>query len=496
MIPTSPWARLAAVCALPAFWALPPLALATAADAKLALHDCTLSHPLRLASLPARCGILAVREDPDDRRGASINLAIAVVPALDRRSQAVPLFLLAGGPGQAAQDLYTSYASVFTRINREHDIVLVDQRGTGHSGRLDCAFPEDWDVAGDALPALQAAVATCLAKLGPRVRFYTTSVAVADLDAVRGALGYSQIALYGGSYGTRTAELYMRRHKANVAAAILDGVLDPVSIIGPDMPRDGERGLENILTRCRAALDCNHAFPRLAAELAELRQRFGNEVVYVDVADAKTGANKSLPFNRSLLITALRFLSYNSQQAALLPLAIHAGATGNLRILAEQAIMASSGISAAIAIGMHNSVVCAEDQPFYADAKIDRAAMARFYQGTEQIDGLMDICKFWPRGPVDADLHAPLVTGIPTLLLSGTADPVTPPGGAERAARSLSRHRHIVINGEGHGQLAAGCMPKLMAEFLDRPDPLALDISCLDKYRPTPFFLSSAGPAP
>jgi len=97
---------------------------------------------------------------------------------------------------------------------------------------------------------------------------------------------------------------------------------------------------------------------------------------------------------------------------------------------------------------------------------------------------------------VDADLHAPLHSDIPTLLLSGEADPVTPPGDAERAASNLTRHRHLILKGEGHGQLATGCMPRLMAEFLDRAAPDELDATCLEQHSPEPFFLSMTGPTP
>jgi pimeloyl-ACP methyl ester carboxylesterase len=149
-----------------------------------------------------------------------------------------------------------------------------------------------------------------------------------------------------------------------------------------------------------------------------------------------------------------------------------------------------------LANGMQYSVICSEDAPYFAAANIDRTAMAKTYQGTELVDGLTEICKLWPRGPVDTDLHTPLQSDIPTLLLSGEADPVTPPADAERTAVGLTRHRHLILKGEGHGQLATGCVPKLMADFLDDPAPDRLDAMCLDQHSPEPFFLSMTGPAP
>ena len=198
-----------------------------------------------------------------------------MVPALNRRSRSAPLFLLAGGPGQAASDLYVSYAGAFARVNRNHDIVLLDQRGTGLSEPLFCDYPEDWRETRDELPALKRATLDCLARYGERVRYYTSSVAAQDLERVRAALGYGQIDLYGASYGTRMAELYLRRHAEAVHAVILDGVTDPEQAIGPDTPLDGERALDLILERCRAHARMRRGYPALRDDFGALRAKFG-----------------------------------------------------------------------------------------------------------------------------------------------------------------------------------------------------------------------------
>jgi pimeloyl-ACP methyl ester carboxylesterase len=180
----------------------------------------------------------------------------------------------------------------------------------------------------------------------------------------------------------------------------------------------------------------------------------------------------------------------------LLPALIHQAAVGNLGPLSLQAIIMSRQIGEQIATGMQNSVVCSEDEPLFALTAADRQRLARTYQGTDQLDALMEICKIWPRGPVDVQLHAPLRSDVPTLLLSGEADPVTPPEDALKAARYLSHHRNLVLEGEGHGQVATACVPRLMAAFLDDPRPEALDSGCLALHRPAPFFVSFNGPTP
>jgi pimeloyl-ACP methyl ester carboxylesterase len=328
------------------------------------------------------------------------------------------------------------------------------------------------------------------------VRYYTSSVAVRDLELVRRALGYREIDLYGASYGTRVAELYMRRHPQWTHAVILDGVTYPEQAIGPDTPMDGERALQLVVARCRAALDCAGAYPELGRDLEALRRRFGPEKSALTLSDPSSGRPLDVEFNRSMLSAALRFLSYNATAAALLPTLIHQAAVGNLAPLAAVTVMMARQIGDQLASGMQNSVICSEDVPFYAASAIDRQRIAETYQGTDQLDGLLEICKLWPRGPVDGDLHAALHSSVPSLLLSGDADPVTPPSDAERLAAGLARYRHLVLSGEGHGQLTTGCVPTLMAEFLDTADPLALDAACLARNHPPAFFVGLTGPAP
>jgi pimeloyl-ACP methyl ester carboxylesterase len=467
----------------------------SAAAEAMPLTQCRLEHPLKITSVEARCGILTVPLDRTRPDGEKIALHVAVVAALNRRSASAPLFLLAGGPGQAAADLYVAQSAAFSRINRDHDIVLVDQRGTGRSSPLVCAYPEDWQEPADPMPALRQATQACLAKYGDRVRYYTTSIAVQDLDAVRAALGYEQIALYGSSYGTRVAQLFMRRFPARTHAVILDGVTYPEQIIGPDTPKDGERALQLIVARCKASQECAAAYPDLQQELDALLKQFGPQRVAITLDDPNDGSPRQLDFTRSILGAALRFLSYSATQASLLPALIHEAGHGSFAPLAAQTVMSTRQVSDQLAAGMQYSVLCSEDAPFIA-ADVDRTALAKTYQGTDQIDAMLEICKLWPLGPMDSDLHSPLHSDIPTLLLSGEADPVTPPADAEHAARGLTVKRLLVLAGEGHGQLNVGCVPRLMAVFLNSADPEGLDAACLRGHSVEPFFVSMTGPPP
>jgi len=477
------------------------LCLALAAPVRaapaLALAPCELEHPLRLTVINAQCGTLTVAENPAQPAGRHIGLHLARVPAVSRRAAPDALFVLAGGPGAAATSFYASVAAVFARVGRERDIVLLDQRGTGGSNRLDCA--DDPDRAAELTPAAIAAAAQrCLGALAARadVAFYTTSVAVADLERVRAALGYERIDLYAASYGTRVAQQYLRRYPQRVRSVILDGAVPVGAALGPRVALDAERALTDILARCAAAAACRAAFGDPATSYRSVRAALAARPQALSLPDPSSGARVSLQFGALQLAAVLRLMSYSSEYAALLPLVLDAAARADYAPLAAQFLLAERGYGEALAAGMHNSVVCAEDVPFWDAGAIDRAALAATYMGTAQVDALAALCRVWPHGPVDADLHAPLSSAVPALILAGSADPATPPQFAHEAARSFPQGLTLTLAGFGHGGLTAPCMDAVLAQFVARASVRGLDTGCTRRAVPQPFFTSVNGPPP
>ena len=441
---------------------------AAAEHGTLPLHECRLEHPLKITSVAARCGVLQVAENPQEPSGRMIGLHVAVVPALNRRSRSAPLFLLAGGPGQAASELYVSYAGAFARVNRNHDIVLLDQRGTGLSEPLFCDYPEDWRETRDELPALKRATLDCLARYGERVRYYTSSVAAQDLERVRAALGYKQIDLYGASYGTRMAELYLRRHAEAVQAVILDGVTDPEQAIGPATPFDAERALDLILERCGRTPECAAGYPALRADFGALRAKFGPASTPLTLPDPATGEPLELEFNHGVLAAALRLLSYNSTQASLLPDLIHQGSVGRLAALAAQTVMmarARSAISSRAACKTpssaartcrssergHRSATHRCDLPGYRSAR----CAARRFASSGRVGPWTRICT----PPCAATYRHCCCPARPI-----RSPRLRMPSGSRVGWRAIATW---CCAGEGHGQLATGCVPGSMAQFLD-----------------------------
>ena len=499
--PTAAAALAVAALAAAALLAAPDAAAAAdevadeaAPAVRAALSECRLPHPAGLGSVAARCGNLPVAEDPAEPRGAQIELHFAVVPALDRRRRREPLFIIAGGPGQAATDFYAAFAAAFATAQRNRDLVLLDQRGTGGSNRLECDFPDDFELHTPSPERIRELSAACRRGLKGRPQFYTTSVAVRDLEAVRAALGYPHIDLYAVSYGTRVAQHYLRHFGARVHAVVLDAVLAPDRTLGPETPFDAQRALDLMFVRCAADEACNAAFPVLAQRFAALRAHLAARPARVAVADPESGAPRTLEFDAQQLAGAVRLLNYYAATTSLLPLFIDRAAKGDLRPLASQLLLLGAHLDAQVAYGMNAAVACSEDVP--ALARVDRAALARTYLGATQVDALATLCEGWPHGVVDADLFAPLASRVPALLLSGDADPVTPPASAARAAQAFGDVRHVVVPGQGHGQLTTGCAPRVIAAFLDAGTTRGLDTQCLEAAAPAPFVLDLSGPGP
>jgi pimeloyl-ACP methyl ester carboxylesterase len=465
----------------------------------LALKPCRLEHPARMLALTAECGTLTVAENPEQPGGRKIDLFVARVPAISLNKKADPLFLIAGGPGTSAVDLYTSSAGPFDRLRRDRDIILVDQRGTGRSHRLDCDYGDANVFERIDEVEVGAANIKCRDELSKKsdLRMYTTSIAVRDLEAVRALLGYQRINLYGNSYGTRVAQHYARRYPKSTRTVILDGVVNPEIVLGPAIAIDAERALDRILERCAGDADCARAFKDPGADYRALRARLTAKPERTMVSDVATGRPIHFDFTTRHLSAVLRFASYNDDQAALLPLSLHlAMHEGNFTPLASQFRVFANSLEASFAYGMHNSVACSEDAPLIDASKLDLAALNATHMGAEQVQQLIEACKDWPKGVVDDDLHVSFKSEAAALLLSGADDPVTPPQYATTAQRAFADSRHVIIAGHGHGQLGAPCVDRIIAAFVTAGTARGLDTSCTDRLKPMPFFITLAGPAP
>jgi pimeloyl-ACP methyl ester carboxylesterase len=434
-----------------------------------------------------RCGNVAVPLDPQAPDGPTIDVFVARLAAFSAEPRPDPLVLIAGGPGQSTVDFYLQLRGAFEAARRDRDIILVDQRGTGRSAEgFSCGVPSDLSLDTAGADELARVVDACVGELKHDPRFYTTSVAVRDLDAVRAALGLETWNLYGVSYGTRVAQHYLRRYPERTRSVVLDGVVPPPLALGPDVAREAQRALEQIFARCAADAQCGERFAGLPQLFAEVLARL--EAGAADETDPP-------PISALELRTLVRFMSYSAPTVALLPVLISEAHAGNYAPLAGQARTLLRELPESLSFPMSNSVACTEDVPYVPAAAT--GGLDATYLGTAIMDALAQICARWPLGAIDDGFKMPVVSEAPVLLLSGEYDPITPPSYAERVkAEGLANSVHLVGHGQGHGLVGVGCVPRLLRSFLEDPTPSKLDAGCLELEPPTPFFLTLLGPAP
>ena len=330
---------------------------------------------LSAESLPAAfalCATLTVPLDPAAQSGESIDLFVARIAAQTSTPRPDPLVIISGGPGQSAVDFYLQARAAFEPARRDRDLVLLDQRGTGRSRTgFTCPVPEDLALETAGTEALERFVVECVASLEHDPRFYTTSVAVADLERLRAALGAEQWNIYGVSYGTRVAQHYLRRFPERTRSVVLDGVVPPDLALGPDVAREAQRALNRIFERCAEADSaCAAKFADLPANFTALLARLESEPVPQPPTPAKPApARQRLrrdEFGALHARALVRFLSYSATPSRCCRVLFTEAYAGNYAPLVGQARTTLRGLPESMSFPMSNSVLCTEDAPFIA----------------------------------------------------------------------------------------------------------------------------------
>jgi len=455
---------------------------------RVALASCRLPG----LDAPAQCGSYEVWENRETRTGTRIRLNLAVVPARMRAHEPDPIVILAGGPGQGAVSLAGQVMPLFARMNDSRDVVFLDQRGTGESNPLDCEDEEAQQslqaVFEETLP--ERLVGKCLQDLHADLAQYVTPVAIEDLDEVREALGYAKVNLWGGSYGTRVALEYIRRHGEHVRGAVLDGVAPadmklPLSFVG-----DGEAALERLLAACEAEALCHKVYPELRKEIAKLRGQLARHPARVAIQDPRTGDRETIEVNENVFLSGLFRPLYVAELASLLPFGVASAADGDFNPLLAQNLEFTDDVSENLSIGMHLSVICSEDIPRITPADLE--TVSRSFFGRSLVDDFIRACRLWPKGAVPNDYYEPVRSDVPVLILSGGIDPATPPRHGERVAATLPNARHFVAPQLGHGVSLHGCAPRLIESFIRKGSARELDGQCLERI-PRPLFVMPLG---
>ncbi|HEX5961230.1 MAG TPA: alpha/beta fold hydrolase [Rhodanobacteraceae bacterium] len=467
---------------------------------KLSLTACELKRPYSAQTLAAFCTKFPVPENRADPGARTIDLKLAIL----KSDSAVPgkdlVVYLAGGPGQSATQTYPELAPAFAPLRKHHDVLLLDQRGTGQSHPLACpALDKRLKKEANAAPTIAQRVewvGQCAQEVQKTAdpRYYTTSDAVADLEAVRQALGAPRLDLVGVSYGTRMAQHYASAHPDAVRSIVLDGVVPNPLVLGETFAESLQHSLKLQATACNAAPACRKTFGDWYATLHRLYARLkAGPPQQVTFADPFSYEPVTKTLGADTLAGVVRLFSYSAATQALLPLAVNEAAHGNYAPLMGQSQLITGDLSASIEGGMQMSVICSEDAPLLKPRPQDAGLLL----GNQLIDASIAECKVWPHAPMPKDFHAPFKSSIPTLLISGERDPVTPPAFADEVLEGLSDGRSLVVKGMGHAEaINAGCMPDLVDQFIAGLHPQQLDAQCLDKLGPIPAFVNFNGAAP
>ena len=462
-------ARVTLGLTLAAALALVPLGAAR--PSATPLTACTLA-----GAVQATCATFRVPENRAVENGRTIPLRVAVVPARDESRSPDALLYLAGGPGGSAIAGAAGVLQLFSETNETRDIVLVDQRGTGSSNRLECPLPKK--PLGAHATSIRAYVKACLARFDEDVRQYTTVPGMEDVADVVHALGYEQIDVYGVSYGATAAQYLLAQHPELVRTAILDGgTLLDVPIF-ERWAQNGERSLRSILSRCAASPRCARAYPRVRSEAFELMRTLRRAPVRANgimIRPAKAAGT-------------IQSLTRTPEGAARIPWIAHRAAVGDWDPLAFAMDEAGTGGAETRQL-MFWSIVCNEPWARWNPARTKAAARGTYLAERTAADSALAgvVCSAMPRAAQPAWSKARVRSDVPVLIVVGGNDPQDPLASVRNARREMPASRTLVVPHAGHGALQLGCTAQVAQRFVELGTAEGLDTRCVARYTPPPF---------
>jgi pimeloyl-ACP methyl ester carboxylesterase len=304
------------------------------------------------------------------------------------------------------------------------------------------------------------------------LRAYTTVAAMADLDAVRDWLGYEQLDLYGASYGTKAAQVYLKRFPERVRCAVLHGVVPLDTPIELDYATSADATLEAVFRACEADSACHAAYPRLEKEFKALLARKP-----VKVVDTLSGTPRTLTVDDRLVRDFTQRLLGTAGGIAQLPRILHSAHAEDYRPLARAWLGEGPPPPPAAPRGVFLSILCSEAIPLVKRSSIEVSTRGTFFRGYS-IRRQFCECQVWPRAMLSEAFWKPAKAPAPALLLSGELDPITPPRYGEHVAKELENATHLVLPARSHSDLDP-CVGRLIESFILLADMSGVDTSCL-----------------
>lgn len=440
----------------------------------------------------ARCGVYEVFENRAAKSGRKIPLQVVVLPATGPERVNDPLVYFAGGPGSSSIEEGIWIGIDMPELRKRRDILLVDGRGTGMSEGLVCEELRGVESIQGFLDEYMdpKAVRTCLERFRKTADLtqYSNDNVVDDVEEIRTALGYGQVNVMGVSYGTRPAQVYLRRHPGSVRTVVLDAVLpldEPFPVV---TARYAQQALDGLLVECEGDPACKAAFPKLREETAAVFRQLEKGPVRVRPIDVETGRPIDLVLTKNGVAQVIRRMLYYPTWISLTPLSLHLAANGDWQLLGEYARVVGLA-QAGWTEGYFLSITCSEDLAYVREEEVP-AAVAGTFLGDFRLRKQQQACAGWPAPKLGPGFPVAVTSDVPALLISGGADPVTPPSSGAKVGRTLKRSRHVVIPDAGHnvyGMHGWECPSQIISAFIAAGTPEPLDTSCVAGMRRPDF---------
>jgi pimeloyl-ACP methyl ester carboxylesterase len=447
-----------------------------------------------------QCGYLTVPENHSNPDGPALRLAVAIIKSRSSRPNLDPLVMAQGGPGGSTIETYAETLLSKRDFVPDRDIILFDQRGTKYSTpNLYCTEidkliaetidqrltdEEDERLSLDALQACKTRLSGDMIDLAA----FNSLENAADIEDLRVALGYNLINLYGVSYGTLLALHYMRMYPQSLRSVILDGVVPPQTNFILNSAKTMDEDFTKLFNSCKEEPDCNRAYPDLELVFFKLVDELNQNPVRVSLTDKETNTTYSnAVMDGDTFMGGVFQMLYAGSIIPALPRMIYDTRNGHYEFF--QRIYSILLFDRSMSIGMYYSVVCTEEANFTPkdqDLTGIRPQIAK--NESREPKFILDTCIIWDVKSLGADVDQPVQSDVPTLLLSGGFDPITPAVYADTAAKTLSHNYKFVFPAGGHGQALEGdCQNSIILAFLDNPSQKP-DASCIAKISKLSFY--------
>jgi pimeloyl-ACP methyl ester carboxylesterase len=440
-----------------------------------------------------RCGVYNVFENRRTRTGRKLPLKIVLIPARHPHPDQGPVFYMAGGPGETATELAAFIMEMGD--SDEHDVVLVDERGTGDGHRLDCRSPgSDDDLEGYLNgPFDPLAASACRDELQKKYDLsqYTTPNFADDIDEVRGAMGYDKINISAGSFGTYAAQIYMRLHGEHVRSAYLSSPVTLSDRVPLYFARAAQAGLDHLFKNCEENKACHNAYPWLRKDFAAVLNKVREHPVTTWVKHPVTGARREIHLTERAFADAVRVMMYHD--AGEVPGLVEQAVTGDFTPFAEAGLRANRSIYSSGRLGLHYCITCNEFVSRIRPEEVEPAARGSFL-GSWRVKAQMAACKGWPKTDLPADYFEPFRLETPAVLVSGGTDPVSFPNWDEEVKSFMPNATRIVVPGGAHTP-ENECTRSIRHTLFRTGTTTGLDVGCIAKVQPMPFKVPSKSAA-